>query len=249
MKPSALLAVAVPIQVLIAALLVPGPPSTLAQPELVGDERLEPLHSILARPEFWAEQGRSALDELLDPLRTAIWSAVREVARALLRHTGSVEEDSGPSVVGLLMTLVIVAGATLLVVRLARGTLAAEGELAASRPTGPPSAQAELDRARALASEGNLRGALHHHYLAALRRLDERELLSFHGSLTNRELLPGARSNPGLAATLQPLVETFDRLWYGQSGCSPEQYSEFASLAEAVWREAGGTARRLKADR
>jgi len=53
-------------------------------------------------------------------------------------------------------------------------TLVSEATLADQTMAGPPPAEAELRRADQLASEGDLRGALHHRYLAALRRLDER---------------------------------------------------------------------------
>jgi hypothetical protein len=239
MSPSTVLAFIRSRLILLVWLLACGLGTALAQSEPTTDPRLEQLRSILDRPEFQAEEGRSALDALLDPIRTAIWSTVREFLRAILRRSETASGEDGSNLAGLVVALLVVVGATLLFVRLARGTLAAEAELENARPSGPPTADAERARAAAFAAAGDLRGALHHQYLAALRRLDERELLSYDGSLTNRELLPRARSRSGIAVPLDLLVETFDRLWYGQSACSAEEYRQFVELAERVWRAAG----------
>lgn len=52
-------------------------------------------------------------------------------------------------------------------------------------------------------------------YLAALLRLDERGQLRYNRALTNREYLDRVQDNPHLQAALPPIVETFDRVWYG----------------------------------
>lgn len=74
-------------------------------------------------------------------------------------------------------------------------------------------------------------------YLAALLRLDERGMLHFQRSLTNREVLKSvaAESSPMLAERLAPLVERFDRYWYGSDECSEQDYVEFAHLSDWTW--------------
>jgi hypothetical protein len=71
-----------------------------------------------------------------------------------------------------------------------------------------------------------------------LRRLDEREVLPYDPSATNRELLPRVR-NTAVAQLLAALVPLFDRLWYGQSTCSADELQQFAALAERAWQAAG----------
>ncbi len=199
-------------------------------------EQLALLREILGRPEFLAEEGRGVLDILLDPVRLAIGAAFLEVIRALARLLAA---GGGASGVALLaIALVVVGAAGLVVWRLARGTLAAEAELAVETPAGPPRAEVELARAHALARAGELRPAVHHRYLATLRHLDERGLLLFDRSRTNREHLGRITAGPGLAGSLEPLVATFDRLWYGQSSCTAEEYARFAALADRVWSAA-----------
>jgi hypothetical protein len=68
-----------------------------------------------------------------------------------------------------------------------------------------------------------------------LRRLDERDHLPLDGTLTNRELVPRIGTRPELAGAFGELVATFDRLWYGQSACTLEEYAAFAQQAQRVW--------------
>jgi hypothetical protein len=204
--------------------------------ETATEQQLQTLRDILARPEFQVAQGRGILDVALDP--------VRRLIRALLSHVirfiaSLFDVEAGPSgMVGPLIAIGVTIVAALVVLRLSRRMLAAEAALDETTAVGPPRADQELARSSALAQAGDWRGAVHHRYLAVLRRLDERGQLPFEGSLTNRELLPHAASAQ-LQQALSPLVAEFDQLWYGQSGCSAEEYARFASLADRAWQAAG----------
>lgn len=200
-------------------------------------EQLAVLDEILARSEFQSGEGRGFLDAILDPVRTALSAVVREALRWISRVLGAGGAATGYA--SLAAAFAIVLGAGLVVVRLARGTLAAEAQLAREAQAGPPRAEAELARAEALARAGDLRGAVHHRYLAVLRRLDERGLLLFDRALTNREHLLRAGASPAVAESLAPLVGAFDQLWYGQSSCSRDEYAQFADLADRVWQASG----------
>ena len=222
----------------LALLALAGPllaPAALAdeQPIPASPEQLDQLRQVLARPEFQTAAGRGALDQLFDPLRVALQRGQRWLIwliSQLLDGGGEAGDLTRWAV-----ALAVVVGAGVVVLRLSRGGLAPEAALAAAGPAGPPRAAAELARALELARAGEPRAALHHHYLALLRRLDERGYLTFDGSLTNAELLPRVATAPHVAAALAPAVETFDTLWYGQSTCSADEYARFASLAERVW--------------
>jgi len=194
-------------------------------------EQLAVLEEVLARPEFRAVEGRSALDVLLDPIRTIVQSVVFEGVRALARLLAAGGQVGAYG--GLAVASAVVLGARLIVARLARGTLAAEAELAEAARSGPPRAEGELIRAGEQAAAGEFRAAVHHQYLAVLRRLDARGLLPFNGSLTNQEHLARV-ANPVLAEALAPLVAAFDTLWYGQASCSQEEYDKFTALAGQV---------------
>jgi hypothetical protein len=70
-------------------------------------------------------------------------------------------------------------------------------------------------QAQQLARSGSFREAVRRLYLAALLTLDERNLLHYDRSNTNREVLATVRNRPALHARLRPVVETFDDVWYG----------------------------------
>ena len=59
----------------------------------------------------------------------------------------------------------------------------------------------------------------------------------FDRALTNREVLEQVSGGDDTAAVQQlaPLVERFDRFWYGAVPCSSEDYADFARLAASAW--------------
>jgi hypothetical protein len=208
--------------------------------------QLDQLTAILARPEFHIAEGRGWFDRLLDPIRTALYWLLTQIFRLIVRGAAAGGEGLQIGIVLVALTVVIVVAVG--VRRLLRGALVGDVELGGGRVSGPPRALDELARAQALAAEGDARGAIHHHYLAVLLRLDERDHLPFDGTLTNRELLPRIGARPELAGAFGALVAAFDRLWYGQPACSMEEYAAFARLARQVWAAAEATEPELPPD-
>lgn len=221
------------------ALAADAPSATPAQ--------LVALREILARPEFQAAQGRSLLDQLLDPLRAGLRWLVAQIWRFLENLLAGLPlpsfQDSGDgimlAVVGVGVIILLVAG--ILLYRLARGSVAADAGLAMPGVSRALRAAEELAHAQELAGAGQVRQALHHHYRAVLLRLNERDHLLLDSTLTNRELLPRLTAPPEVAGPFAELVARFDRLWYGQANCSPEEYAAFARLADQVWQGAGAS--------
>jgi hypothetical protein len=95
-------------------------------------------------------------------------------------------------------------------------------------------ARAEAER---LFAAGDYRAALRMLYLATLIRWEEAGRLRFDRSLTNREVVARVtlRGDATLLEQLSPLVERFDRVWYGGAPCTSNDYAIFASLAERAW--------------
>lgn len=207
-------------------------------------EQLAALQEILARPEFQVADRRSALDWLLDPIRSWLRSVLLELDRWLSWIFDSRGERGGDAIFYLVIGvgLVVLIGVGLMLRGLMRGTMAGDDALTELSPGGPPRAADELARARALAQVGDARRAIHHLYRAILLRLDERDHLPFDGTLTNRELLPRLHADPALADPFAELVARFDLLWYGQADCSAEEYAAFSELGERVWQAAGTVA-------
>jgi hypothetical protein len=83
-------------------------------------------------------------------------------------------------------------------------------------PDGIPLTSAEAHaQATVLAQAGSFRQAVRHLYLAALLRLEEQGALKYDRSLTNREVLESVTGQQDVQAQLEPVIETFDEVWYG----------------------------------
>ncbi len=91
-----------------------------------------------------------------------------------------------------------------------------------------------LDRAQAEAQAGDYRGAVRFLYLGALLWLDERKLLRYDRSLTNREYLDASRDDMPLHDRLAPIVGTFDRVVYGHRELSEEDFLAYQQQVEAL---------------
>ena len=72
-----------------------------------------------------------------------------------------------------------------------------------------------IDRAQTAARSGDYRNAARHLYLSSLLWLEERGVLRYDRSRTNREYLAQLQGKPAYH-NLKPVVDTFERVWYGQ---------------------------------
>lgn len=93
-------------------------------------------------------------------------------------------------------------------------------------------------RAQVSAAEADFRSAIRYRCLAVLLVLDEAGKLAFDRSATNREYLFRA---PGtLHDELQPLLDRFDDVWYGNSPTDGEEWSRYSAQADHVEALVGG---------
>ena len=98
----------------------------------------------------------------------------------------------------------------------------------------PTSTTQALEQAVALADDGDLRSAMRQLYLATLLLLDERGILSFDRTLTNREIVGALRPLPELAQALQPVVNAYDPVWYGRKPIDNLQFEDFRQRIEGA---------------
>jgi hypothetical protein len=84
---------------------------------------------------------------------------------------------------------------------------------------------------------GRYREACHFVLTATLLWLEEHTGANFDPAATNREHLARVANQPLVAAALAPVVNYFDRLWYGQESVAETDYRELLGLAARV-REA-----------
>jgi hypothetical protein len=89
------------------------------------------------------------------------------------------------------------------------------------------SARGALAQAGTLAAGGDYRAAIRYLYLSTLLLLDERRALRYDRSLTNREVLAQIASDEALVERLRPVVDEFDRVWYGFAPVDEAEYEEY----------------------
>jgi hypothetical protein len=93
----------------------------------------------------------------------------------------------------------------------------------------PLSARSALNRAESLSKDGDYRLAVRYLYLSALLILDERGLLYYDRTKTNREYLRRVAENPKIAGLLREVINVFDRVWYGFQPIDEETYNHYAA--------------------
>jgi glutathione S-transferase len=180
---------------------------------------LESLKSILALPEFkWKEQN-TGQPGALEKLWQRIQQELGKLARTLFSFDGS--------------TFIFGSGAVLLLIAmllfLLRNVLfgfVAEARLTPHTRTCDEvlTADAALKRAQDLSRGGDNRSAVRYLYLSALLLLEERGLLGYDRTKTNREYLFSVRDQPELEIPLRHVVEVFDRVWYGYQPLDDQGY-------------------------
>ncbi len=84
-------------------------------------------------------------------------------------------------------------------------------------------------QAQTLSGTGDYRSAVRYLYLSSLLILDERNLLRYDRSLTNREYLGSIADRPELAITLREVIDVFDRVWYGFQPLDEEAYNLYVA--------------------
>lgn len=92
-----------------------------------------------------------------------------------------------------------------------------------------------LARADTAVESNDFRGALRYLYLSALLHLQERGILPYDKSLTNREYLHQSPTDIDLQATLGPAVSVFDEVWYGHKPCDAETVANYRNLLQKIY--------------
>jgi hypothetical protein len=90
-------------------------------------------------------------------------------------------------------------------------------------------ADSAFKRAQRLSNAGDYRTAVRYLYLSSLLILEERGLLRYDRSQTNREYLRSVAHLPRLAALLREVIEVFDRVWYGYQPLDEAAYTRYAN--------------------
>jgi hypothetical protein len=207
----------------------------LAQPpNAAPSDALNRLQAIHAAPPYSRPKPTPPPAWLTDLLN---W--LGRIIEALLRPIGGIAPGTANVVawaIGLIGLVALIGVIVYLIAGLRRGVIA-EARPPDDDPEANLTARDALDQASTLAREGDYRTAVRFLYLAALLRLDERGLLRYDRALTNREYLERIGDNPKLQAALQPIVETFDNVWYGSTPLDPISFEAYRASVERLGRD------------
>jgi hypothetical protein len=186
------------------------------------------LAAILARPEFQ--------DATQEPSAFLRWfnEQLERLAAWLARWVPSPYWGGAFELVTTAVALVLLAALLFYALRGILGDFAAEVALPDEDETSsePLTADSALRRAQLVYSGGDYRTAVRYLYLSALLRLEERGLLRYDRTLTNREVLRRVAQEPALAAVLSDVVEVFDRVWYGYHPLDEPSFQRYAATVE-----------------
>jgi hypothetical protein len=95
--------------------------------------------------------------------------------------------------------------------------------------------KAALVRADNAAASNDFRSALRYLYLSALLHLQERGILPYDKSLTNREYLHQSQVDMQLQESLGPAITVFDEVWYGYKPCDAETVANYRDILQKVY--------------
>jgi hypothetical protein len=190
---------------------------------------LESLRDILSRPPFAREE------EQTNPLIQFLDWLLRTLARLFDPVTGV---GTGPA--NLLFWVFAIGGVALIGyvlwnwLRGVRGVLASDARATSDDPEAGLNAEQARQQATTLARGGDYRTAVRYLYLSSLLWLDEQGLLRYDRALTNREYLDHLAEQPALRARLLPIIEVFDRVWYGYANLDAESFAAYEQQVGAL---------------
>lgn len=135
--------------------------------------------------------------------------------------------------IGIIVVLILVALISYIVLHVRRGVVR-ESKIKEDQEEHITTSVAAKSQASQSAQTGDYRNAVRYMYLAALLQLHERGLLSYDRTLTNYEYLSHLRGNNELRGRLSPIIDTFDRVWYGSLEIDDQSFEEYRKQVEAL---------------
>jgi hypothetical protein len=225
-----------------------------AEPDLpVIAERLGAIIDALAQPPSTAPaDARERLRQMLDqppfkrpdPPQAPAWLRdfgdwLVRVLERLFEPLGRISPTGGRTAAWAIAVIggLLLIGVLVYLLRGLRRGMVAGARADEDDPEANLTAKTALDQAGGLARGGNYRSAVRYLYISALLWLDERDILRYDRALTNREYLERVRDNPVLLERMAPIVETFDRVWYGHLPIDAESFAAYEQQVEALRRQ------------
>jgi hypothetical protein len=197
---------------------------------------LDALDTILARPEFqWAEEQPNPVGQWIQGMLQRFFNWLDRLLGEG-RNDGTIEVKGPPtSVLSIVVSIILVAVIGYVLWGLFND-LAAEARLQAEAGQADEvlTSQSAFARAQNLSRGGDFRSAVRYLYLSSLLLLDERGLLRYDRSKTNREYLRSISGSPELSEPLQEVIDVFDNVWYGYHALDEESFKHYSERVEEL---------------
>jgi len=185
---------------------------------------IQPLNEILARPEFqWKEQAPNPINDWFQKL-------VNRFFAWLDKLNVGVSVDLSPLAIILLVVVLLYVFRGLFADLITDARLNGNGESGDELLT----AESAFQRAQSLSRGGEYRSAVRYLYLSSLLLLDERGLLRYDRTRTNREYLRSVSDSPELAQPLTDVIEVFDNVWYGYHELDEASFKHYSDRVEEL---------------
>lgn len=184
----------------------------------------EILSTILEREEFtWKTAEKSKLEEFIDKILTKIGEFFSK-----LLPEGGVAFNIDLNLVLYVISAVLLGMVFYYVISQMRGSLIADAELIGMGEEAELiTSEIAIARAQELSQAGDNRKAIRYLYLSALLFLEERKILRYDRTKTNREYMQNVAGHPEISADFNEVVETFDQVWYGFQEIDEEAFHSY----------------------
>lgn len=195
---------------------------------------LDSLKAITARPEFqWRQAQPGKLEEwwqgVLDQFLRWLERILGNGQRSGQGEAG--QPSSIPLIASVLLALILFFVFRTLFADLIQEVRAKNGEDDAAEAL---TADTAFEKAQTLSRGGDYRSAVRYLYLSSLLRLDERGMLRYDRSKTNREYLRSVAKSPELARPLAEVIDVFDNVWYGYHSLDEETFRHYSKRVEEL---------------
>lgn len=197
---------------------------------------IDPLHKILSQPEFsWSKPEPNPVNEWFQQL----WDRFNRWLNDLLGDepmTISVPTNLLTTLSTLLLVIVLI-----FIFSTLFGDFAQESKINSENGEEDEiiTSKTAFAKAQKLSRKGDYRSAVRYLYLSALLIMDERGVLRYDRSKTNREYLRSVTDSPDLAEPLEEVIEVFDDVWYGYHDLDEDTFKRYSNHVEELKEKKG----------